>query len=40
MSGFSSVTDVRGSPCFGSIKQDRFYCGVKDLDFDVDDQVR
>ena len=30
----------RGSPCFSSIQQDRFYCCVKDPDFDVDGQVR
>ena len=29
-----------GSPCFISIQQDRFYCGVKDHDFDADGQVR
>ena len=28
------------SPCFSSVQQDRFYCGVKDTDFDVNDQVR
>ena len=30
----------RGSPCFSSIQQDRFDCGVKYPDFDVDGQVR
>ena len=30
----------RDSPCFSSIQQDRFYCGVKDLDVDADGQVR
>ena len=30
----------RGSTCFGYIQQDRFYCCVKDPDFDVDGQVR
>ena len=30
----------RGSPCFSSIQQDRFDCGVKDPDFDVGGQVR
>ena len=28
------------SPCFSSVQQDRFYCGVKDPDFDVDGRVR
>ena len=30
----------RGSPCFSSIQKDRFSCGGKDPDSDVDDQVR
>ena len=30
----------RGSPCFSSIQQNRFYCGVKVPDFDVAGQVR
>ena len=29
----------RGYPCFSSLQQDRFYCGVKDSDFDVDGHV-
>ena len=29
-----------GSLCFSSIQQDRFYCGVRDPDFDVNGQVR
>ena len=32
--------DLFQFPCFSSIKQDRFYCFVKDPDFDVDGQVR
>ena len=28
-----------GFPCFSSIQQDRFYCGIKDPDFDVDGQL-
>ena len=39
MSGSSSVSQ-RDCPCFSLIQQDRFYCGVKAPDFDVDGQVR
>ena len=30
----------RGSPCFSSIQQDRFNCGVEYPGFDVDGKVR
>ena len=29
-----------GSPCFSSLQLNRFYCGVRDPDFNVDGQVR